>query len=315
MTSTKKLFGAQRLILDEIGYTDSFVIPAGHIVTKVIAETKAAMDVGGKVSIGTANSGIETASFTVNAIQAAVAEEATLTVTAGAVAGGTITVAGAEVITIPADNAPADVAAKIVTAVNLGTTWTAVQGVDADADKVYLTAVSAGAIANPTFVDSDPVSGVAITVNVTQQGIDAAAAGDITVAGETVTLLEADLASVEDVAAKIAAHSFTSWTVVAADDEVTFTALGEGAIENVAVALDTATGITFSAVTTTGSVDHAEIGQAATLSNLAGGCKEIPAVTDGCYALPGADKTAHVNINYGELVNNFRLYVTMEKYI
>lgn len=417
MTTTKKLFGAQRLILDDMGYTDSFVVPAGHCITRVLAETKDEMLTGGSLSIGSANSGVETASFSVASLTANVYEQqqftvtategeketATLTVTNGAVAGGEITVAGAAVVTTVDDDSAAEVAAKIVTAVNLGATWTATQGLNADTDKVYLEAKAVGTIADPTWTDSAPVSGVAITVTVTNQGVAAPlggtvtiagkqiilqasdvvdtatavsslvfgfggadpnwelaaanntmtllaktygdkqlqtivvnngltgisfsavtehvkgsaapTAGDITVAGETVTLIEADVATLAKVATKIAAHSFSDWTVERVGAGLTLTALGEGAINDVTVALDTATGITFSAVTTVGSVAHAEIAQATTLSNDATGMVELTLVSNGNYALASANKTAHINLSFGELVDNVKLYVSMEKYI
>lgn len=417
MTSTKKLFGAHRLILDDIGYTDSFVIPAGHVITQVLAETKDAMLTGGSISIGSANSGVETASFSVTGLTTNVYEhqQFTVTVTEGEKETATLTVSGVvtadpgtditvvgETVAVLKDDTAADVAAKIVTAVNLSQGWTATQGVDLDTDKVYIEAVAVGT-GSVTWLDSNPASGISIAITTTNEGVDtpvggtvtiagkqlvlqnadvidsetaatalvlafggadpdwelaaagntlsliarsygdkalqtividagltgvafsavttttpgsaAPTAGDITIDNETVSLAEADLETVVKVATKIAAHSFTNWTVERDGAGLVFTALGEGAIGDLVVALDTATGVSFSAVTTVGSTNHAEIAQATALSNDAAGMVELTLVSDGNYALTAADKTAHINISFGELVDNVKLYVSFEKYI
>jgi hypothetical protein len=315
MNLTKKLFGAQRLILDEMGYTDSFVIPAGHCVTRVIAETVDEMQTGGSLSLGSANSGIETASFSVASLTTNVYEQQqfTVQVAEGAI-GGTVTIAGKEIVLQAEDVAST---ATAVSALVFGFGGADPNWELASADNTMtLLAKTYGDKTLQTITKDAGLTGVTFSA-VTEfiKGSAAPVAGDITVAGEKVTLIEADVATVTKVAEKIAAHSFTDWTVERNGAGLVFTALGEGAIDNVTVALDTATGIAFSAVTTAGSVNHAEIAAATALRNTAGGLKEIPVVLDGCYAPVAASKTAYVNLTFGEMVNNFKLYVSMEKYI
>ena len=408
MDLTAKRFGVKRLILSDMGYTDSFSIPAGHRITHVTAKALAEMTTGGALSIGSANSGIESASFSVTRVQAAVAEEATITFTGGVLAPGNVTIDGdaiamtatadttdevaaligaatftnwdivstvGSVVTIRAktygdkslvvfadtdstgvtasvaetitgtgevyeeqtitvtagvskdpgdftladvtvslaitDNTPELVAAKARTALAGSSLWNVAAGTNST---VNITAKTAGAIADPTWAPGTTGVVSAVGIVVSQQGVDAATAGDITVAGETVAIT-LGTPTTASVATQIAAHSFTDWTVSRVDSTLTFTAKGEGARDNVTVSLDTATGITFSSVTTTGGVAHAEIAAATTLANSVGGVTDIPVVASGCFAPVATDKTAYINLGHGDLVNNVVLCVGLEKYI
>lgn len=103
----------------------------------------------------------------------AVAKKVTLVVTAAPTETGNITVGGVTVaLDKTAQTTPALVATAIATANYASKGWAAAQGTEADADKVFFTATTAGVKDDLTFEDTG-TTGATVTINTTTEGADA----------------------------------------------------------------------------------------------------------------------------------------------
>lgn len=103
----------------------------------------------------------------------AVAKKVTLVVTAAPTETGNITVGGVTVaLNKDNQNTPALVATAIAAANYASKGWAAVQGTEADADKVFFTATTAGVKDDLTFEDTG-TTGATVTINTTTEGADA----------------------------------------------------------------------------------------------------------------------------------------------
>ncbi len=137
--------------------------------------------------------------------------------------------------------------------------------------------------------------------------------GDITVAGVTVAILDGD--TVEEVAAKIAAATYTGFVVTADGDEVTFLATAEGNVSNVTVSAGT-TGATFSAVTTSAGTLPAEVVDSTAVTTGAGNITKltIKAGKDYVATTATAPKKFYVNMTDASLVGKVNLYIDVERF-
>ena len=178
-------------------------------------------------------------------------ETAYFDVTAGVTTPGNITVAGVAVAISAAETTPALVATAIETAFAANADWTVV----ADEETVTFTAKTLGDKTNVSFTDTD-ITGVSIGMIYTTDGSSDVAevatltitsaptlTKNITVDGVSVAILMTDDAA--DIAAKIAAKSYTNWTASANSATLVFTGKTD---ENLgAIVLNAGdTGITFS---------------------------------------------------------------------
>ena len=101
-------------------------------------------------------------------------------------------------------------------------------------------------------------TGMTISEITKVDGIADPTAGTLVIAGENVAVIADDLVSLSALLAKIAAHSYTNWTVAIASPRLTFTAKTLEDITNLTVDVGDTTGIDFSAVTTTGGIALAD---------------------------------------------------------
>jgi len=138
-------------------------------------------------------------------------------------------------------------------------------------------------------------------------------AGNITVAGVTVAVLDTD--TVEDVATKIAATAFTGFVVTVDGDEVTFLATAEGNVSNVTASAGT-TGATFSAVTTSAGSLPAEVVASTAVTTGAGKITKltIEAGKDYVATTATAPKKFYVNMTDASLVGKVNLYIDVERF-
>jgi hypothetical protein len=97
-------------------------------------------------------------------------------------------------------------------------------------------------------------TGMTISEITKVDGIADPTTGTLVIAGENVVLEAADILSLSALLAKIAAHSYTNWTTAVTSPRITFTAKTLEDITDLTVDTGDTTGITFSAVTTTGGV-------------------------------------------------------------
>ena len=179
----------------------------------------------------------------------AVAEEFSLEITVAPTTEGSVTVAGTSIMLDPAVHTTAAIAALEIAAAEFAD-YTAVQGGAGFENFVYFTAKIPGVLGDATFTDNGTAAeaetaitleGAAATIETATATVTVAptAAGNITVAGELIAVLETDTAV--DVAGKVvtALAANATWDVVqgvdvGVDDHIVyFTAKAAGAVADV----------------------------------------------------------------------------------